>query len=183
MILLSHMTGEIPTATPEKKEALDDNALKFIIGDIDLSSVTDNDVTAYLMTTDWIDIGADDEEKLVIKHYTDGTIDWLRIKKVIDESGGRKSKKVPISEMEYIAALVDSKITVVKTRTDFTYTQNDIVFKLTYDEFDGSPLRIMEVDAKDEQQRISFKPTMFPAGLESVTGDIRYYGYRVADML
>jgi len=42
---------------------------------------------------------------------------------------------------------------------------------------------MLEVDASDERERNSFSPDDFPADLEEVTGDIRYYGYRVAEII
>ncbi|HSW77544.1 MAG TPA: hypothetical protein VLG36_01980 [Candidatus Chromulinivoraceae bacterium] len=62
--------------------------------------------------------------------------------------------------------------------------QNSIAYSVKYDEFPDGNLRILEVDASSEQERSSFSPSDFPEGEpEEVTGDARYYGYRVADLV
>jgi hypothetical protein len=177
------MDTEQPAKTPEKKEALDDNALKFIIDEINPVTIASGEITSYEMTTDWIHTGVDDEEKLVLKQYDDGSVKRLRIRKERDSEGGRKSVKTPLSENEYLSLLVHSKITSTKKRTDFIYQQNGTQFVMTYDEFTGSALRILEVDAENPTLRQKFKTALLPAELKSVTGDLRYYGYRVTDML
>lgn len=56
-------------------------------------------------------------------------------------------------------------------------------FSVKYDKFADSKLSILEVDASSEERRESFDPEGFPAELEEVTSDIRYYGYRVAEVI
>ncbi len=39
---------------------------------------------------------------------------------------------------------------------------------------------MLEADAASEEEKEFFSPDEFPAELTEVTGDTRYYGYRVA---
>lgn len=54
---------------------------------------------------------------------------------------------------------------------------------MKYDEFTDSGLRVLEVDAGTETDRASFIPNQFPYELTNVTGEIEYYGYRIADLI
>lgn len=73
-----------------------------------------------------------------------------------------------------------SLIHVEKRRAEFSYEQGGMIFEVKYDEFAASNLRILEVDAATDEQRQSFEPF---GGLHEVTGNIAYYGYRVAQQV
>ena len=54
---------------------------------------------------------------------------------------------------------------------------------MKFDAFSKGELYMLEVDAPSEEERNAFKPSDFPFKLTEVTGDMNYYGYRVADIL
>jgi hypothetical protein len=51
---------------------------------------------------------------------------------------------------------------------------------MKYDEFADDELRLLEVDAASEEERGAFSPSDFPSKLDEITGDMQYYGYRIA---
>lgn len=163
------------------KEILDDNARKFIVESLDDALLASED-THYLLVTDWLEMGSDNEKKLAYKKYSNGEVQILRISKVTTEEG-RTSQKEKINEEQYEALLTHSIRHVEKIRHELNFTQGDVHFELKYDEFEDSDLRILEVDAKSDEERAIFSFEEFPGILSEVTGDIRYYGYRVGDVL
>ena len=169
-----------PDSEPNK-ELLDDNARKFIVKMLDQSVLEDED-THYLLVTDWLEMGGDTEKKLAHKKYPNGEVQILLISKVTTEQG-RTSQKQKISEEQYEALLRDSIRHVEKVRHELNFAQGGVYFELKYDEFENSDLRILEVDAKTDEERAGFSLKDFPGELTEVTGDIRYYGYRVGDVL
>ena len=175
--------SEISTTTPEKKEILDDNARKFTLGGLSPAYLDDHDASSFVMTTDWLVVDEDREEKLAYKKFKDGEIQILLIKKVMDREGRRTSVKEKIAEEGYQELKVRSVLQVEKTRFEFTYPQNGINFLMKYDEFADSELRVLEVDAKSDYERELFDKVQFPTALTEVTGNLDYYGYRVASVL
>lgn len=176
---------EIPKQTPENKEVLDDNARKFIVDALDPQFLTDNNATSFILITDWLTTEEDYEEKVARKEFENGDVQILLIsKETVD--GQRTSTKEKITEEQYADLLGHSVRRLEKKRYEFTYTQNDIPFSIKYDEFiddlEDTYLRLLEVDAQDEAERASFVASDFPGRPEEVTGDIRYYGYRVASL-
>lgn len=179
-----YMTTEFPSTDPEKKEAVDDNALKFTVDGLSPEFLQENDAKAFLLTTDWLEMDKRSEKKLAYKKFADGKVDILLIQKFTDEHGNRTvPPKEKLTHDQYDQLLGQSVRRVEKMRHEFDYTQNGTVFSMKYDEFTGSELRVLEVDAQDEAARNSFVPDEFPYRLTNVTGDTRYYGYRVADVL
>lgn len=176
------MSTELPTYRPEKNEILDDNARKFIVETITPEFLETNNASAYTMTTDWLETGEDNEKKLAYKKFDTGDTQILLIEKTTKD-GDRTSEKQKITEEEYTQLLESSLLRLAKRRYEFTYTQNGTSFSVKYDEFAESDLCILEVDATSEEKRNSFRPGDFPVELKEVTGDIHYYGYRVARML
>lgn len=180
------MNFEPPTQpTPEQeksKEVLDDNARKFVAEVIDATFLEENGVTSYTMITDWLATGEDNETKVVYKKFDSGDVQILLISKVTKD-GSRTSEKEKISEEKYKELLDSSIVHSEKRRHEFNYTQNDTVFSVKYDELVGSKLRMLEVDALSEEERDSFNPSDFPGKLSEVTGDMRYYGYRIAEIV
>lgn len=172
--------SEIPTTTPEKKEVLDDNARKFTLDGLATSFLDDSNTESFVMTTDWLVTDEDSEEKLAYKRFKNGEVKILLIKKVMDENGKRKSVKEEISEGKYEELKATSILQVEKTRYEFSYPNNGTDYSLKYDEFADSDLRVLEVDAKDDAERDAFDKTKFPAVLTEVTGNLDFYGYRVA---
>ena len=168
--------------TPEKKEILDDNARKFITETIDPQFLDEHHASSFTLTTDWLETGEDNEKKLAYKEFDSGEIQILLIAKVTKD-GSRTSEKEKITAAEYAELLSSSILRLEKKRYEFTYPQNGIPFSIKYDEFTDSALRILEVDAGSDEERSAFHPSGFPSGLVEVTGDINYYGYRVASAL
>ena len=54
---------------------------------------------------------------------------------------------------------------------------------MKFDAFAKGELYILEVDAPSEDERNAFNLGDFPFKLTEVTGNMSYYGYRVADIL
>lgn len=168
--------------TPKKKETLDDNARKFIVEAIDLKFLKDNRASSFTLTVDWLETGEDNEKKIAYKKFDNGDVQILLITKVT-KSGHRTSEKEKITEEQYKELLGSSILHLEKKRYEFEYTQNDVPFSIKYDEFANSRLCMLEVDASSEEERNSFNASEFPSELTEVTGDISYYGYRVATIV
>lgn len=87
------------------------------------------------------------------------------------------------SKQEMERAPDDTRKFIVRD-ISFAFVQDDIEFKINYDEFADSELRILEVDPDSEELRAIFDPEMFPGHLEEVvTGDRSYEGYRATSHL
>lgn len=162
-----------------QKEVLDDNARKFTLSTIDPTFLDTHTVTAYMLTTDWLETGSDNERKLAYKEFDTGEVQILLIAKVM-KNGSRISEKQKITKEEYEDLLASSVLHLEKKRYEFNYAQGNVEFAMKYDEFASSSLRMLEVDAATEEERESFNPNDFPAQLSEVTGELKYYGYRVA---
>jgi len=177
--------AEIPKNNPEKKEVLDDNDLKFTLGDINAEFLQENRAISYLLTTDWLEIGEKSEKKLAYKKHKNGDEEFLLIQKFTDENGNRPEppKKEKLSLEQYNQLFGQSVRRVEKMRFEFDYLQNGTTFSMKYDEFVDSKLRVLEVNAESEAKRKSFEPSEFPYELTDVTGKIEYYGYRVAELV
>ena len=176
------MSAEIPTNKSENKEVIDDNARKFIVTDSERDFLKENDVISYDLITDWLELNEDNEKKLAYKKFDTGEVQILLISKVT-KAGNRISAKEKIDEVRYDELLKSSILHVEKRRHEFEYVQNDIPFSIKFDEFSQSDLLILEADADTEKDRNSFDAANFSVGLTEVTGDVRYYGYRVAGVL
>ena len=182
--IIHSMTGEIPRNNPEKKELLDDNARKFVVDTIDSEFLHEHNAKSFLLTTDWLEMGENSEKKLAHKKYESGEIEILLIQKFTQNGKRTVPPKEKLTEEQYQEFLALSPaLHVEKKRHEFDYSQNGISFSVKYDEFVGSELRILEVDAQNEAERDCFEPGAFPYDVTEVTGDIRYYGYRVAAVL
>jgi hypothetical protein len=176
------MSEKPPTNTPEKGELLNDNARKFVTEIIDHELLEKNQATSFTLTVDWLETGEDNEKKVAYKKFDNGDTQILLIAKVTID-GDRSSVKEKITEAEYKKLLDSSTLHLEKKRHEFEYAQDDITFSMKLDEFSGGKLYMLEVDAQDEEDRSSFDPNSFPIKLEEVTGDLRYYGYRVAGII
>ena len=164
------------------KQILEDNARKFIVSTAMPQLFKPDSVISYDLTTDWLETNTDNEKKLVYKRFNSGEVQHLLISKVTKD-GSRVSEKIPIDETKYAELSKESLLHLEKKRFEASLPQNGQVFSLKYDEFAGSDLRILEVDAESDEERALFEPDDFPAALIEVTGDLRYYGYRIADQL
>ena len=176
------MSAEIPSNNPEKKEKLDDNARKFLTGTLDPEFLEVNGASSFTLTVDWLEIGEDNETKIAHKKFDNSDIQILLITKTTLD-GHRTSEKEKITEEKYRELLALSILHLEKKRYEFEYNQNDILFSVKYDEFTNSKLNMLEVDATNEVERSSFNSDSFPIELVEVTGDMQYYGYRVADLI
>lgn len=176
------MTVEIPENSPERKEKLEDNARKFTTESLDSKFLQDNHASSFTLTVDWLETGKDTEVKVAHKEFDNGDVQILLIAKTTKD-GNRVSEKEKIDEGRYKELQAASIQHLEKKRYEFEYKQNGIPFSIKYDEFADNKLNMLEVDAPSEEQRLSFNPDDFPADLEEVTGDIRYYGYRVAEVI
>jgi hypothetical protein len=183
------MTAEIPQ--PEKEEeAVDDNARKFEVGPIDTQFLEENKAKSFELTVDWLETDKDSETKLAYKDRGNGDVKILLITKITDEATGkRKTVREEITEENYRELLHSSELRLKKKRYEFTYTQNSTPFSINYDEYADSKLRILEVDApkvddSTEEDRKPFDREDFPIELaEEVSGNRRYDGYRIADLV
>ena len=175
---------EIPTQnSPQKQGATADDARKFIVDEIDPSLLEGDTATSFTLTTDWLETGEDDEKKIAHKAFADDTAQTLLIAKVT-VGGKRTADKHEITSEEYTQLLHSSTVHVEKKRYEFTLEQNGAVFDAKYDEFTGPHgLRVLEIDASDEEARDAFNPAAFPGKLTEVTGDRSYEGYRAASHL
>lgn len=179
---MDNMSEKIPVTNPEKKETLDDNARKFIVGTLNARFLEENNASSFVLTVDWLETGKDDEKKVVHKKFDNGDVQILLISKVTKD-GSRTSVKEAINEEAYKELLTSSVLHLEKKRYEFAYTQGDTPFAIKYDEFGKGKLRVLEVDAPNEEERSSFNPDEFPAALDEVTGDKQYYGYRIASIV
>jgi len=171
--------SELPSTNPENREVLDDNARKFTLETLAPAFLAENQAKSFVLTTDWLKTDDDSEEKLARKEFKNGDVQRLRIMKTT-KNGKRTSVKEKITEEEYQELIADSVLRVEKVRHEFTSQDG---FSMKYDEFLGSDLRILEVDATNENDRDSFSPIDFPTPLTEVTGNMDYQGYRVAGVL
>lgn len=176
------MPAEISKNSPEKKEKLDDNARKFITKALDLKFLKDHSASSFTLTVDWLETGEDTEVKVAHKKFDNGEIQILLIVKTTKD-GSRISEKEKITEERYQQLKASSALRLEKKRYEFEYEQNGTRFLVKYDEFADDKLNMLEVDASSEGEKESFSPNDFPTKLEEVTGDIRYYGYRVAEVI
>jgi CYTH domain-containing protein len=163
-----------------EKQILDDNARKFICGLLDPSDLSFGEVTSFTLVTNWLETGEDNEKKLAYKIFENGDIQILLIAKVTKD-GKRTTEKQKITTEEYDELLASSILCIEKTRHEFDYEHNGVLFSLKYDEFGESKPNVLEVDASTDRDRNSFDIEAFPAELTEVTGDMSYYGYRIAE--
>lgn len=176
------MSEKLPETTPEKAMLLDDNARKFIVDAIDPEFLEMNNASSFTLSVDWLETGEDNEKKLAYKQFDNGNVQILLISKITTD-GKRTSDKKAITEEEYKELRNQSTLHLEKTRHEFELIQNDTSFSLKYDVFADGDLYLLEVDAEDEETRDSFDPNDFSTTLTEVTGDIKYYGYRVAALV
>ena len=176
------MSIDIPKNSPEKKEKLEDNARKFTTEALDSEFLRAHNASSFTLTVDWLETGEDTEVKVAHKKFDNGDVQILLIAKTTKD-GNRVSEKEKIDEGRYEELKASSVRHLEKKRYEFEHEQNGIPFSVKYDEFADGKLNMLEVDASSEEQRRSFSPDDFPAELEEVTGDIQYYGYRVADVV
>lgn len=176
------MPIDIPKNNPEKKEKLEDNARKFTAEALNSEFLEAHNASLFTLTVDWLETGEDTEVKVAHKKFDNGEVQILLIAKTT-RGGNRVSEKEKINEERYRQLKASSILHLEKKRYEFEYEQNGILFSLKYDEFADGKLNILEVDASSEEQRETFDPKKFPVELEEVTGDIRYYGYRVAKII
>jgi hypothetical protein len=172
--------SEIPKHNPENREVLDDNARKFVTGPIDPRFLEENSAKSFDLVVDWLETGDDNEKKVAYKKFDNGEVQILLISK-ITKDGKRTSEKEKITDEKYQELLGSSILHLEKRRHEFEYVQNGITFSMKYDEFEE--LCLLEVDAPNEEKREAFQPGDFPNRLDEVTGDMRYYGYRMANIV
>lgn len=165
-----------------EKVVLDDNARKFVVSTIDTELLEANNSKSYLLVTDWLETSKANEKKVVRKEFGNGDIQLLLISKVTIGSN-RTSEKEKITEEQYKELLAGSIRHAEKMRHEFKYPQDGIEFDMKYDEFTDSNLRVLEVDASTDVERELFTLNNQFVGAREVTGDLRYYGYRVADIV
>ena len=166
--------------TPEKL-TLDDNARKFVCEPFDPHDMS-KEVTAFTLTTDWLETDEDSERKLAYKKFDSGEVQILLIEKVTKD-GKRKSVKQEITLGEYEKLLKSSILRVEKKRSEFMYEQNGVIFSAKFDDFGNENSAVLEIDAATDDERMLFDPSKFPFSVTEVTGDLSYYGYRIAGHL
>ncbi len=171
------MPKDIPTIKSENKEVLEDNARKFVVRGISQDLLKDS--KSSLLTVNWLETNENDERKIISKEFSDGDKQLLLVSKV-SKDGNRISERRKIDQVEYETLLKQSILHISKRRYEFKVTQNEIVYAIRYDEFQNSELRVLEVDTSKDFDRTKFDPALFPAELTEVTGNLEFYGYRVA---
>lgn len=176
------MSSEKYLRNLEAKTLLDDNARKFLVAPISSDFLVDNRASSFVLVIDWLEANEDNEKKVVYKQFDNGDTQILLISKVTLD-GSRTSVKEPISEDEYEKLIALSVLHLEKRRYEFDYVQSGVTYSLKYDEFGDKKLCMLEVDGGDEDSRSAFRSSDFPASLDEVTGDMKYYGYRVADVI
>lgn len=175
------MASEIPTDKSDKREALDDNARKFIADPIEARMLEELGAKSFNLDVYWLETGEDSERKVVHKQFDDGEVMRLEVTKVRDkETGERVSKKVPIEEPDFVIAKTAAALSLKKRRHEFSFIQDGEEFLTKYDEFEGSDLHMIEIDGSNGVDRMSFDPDRFFVDLTEVTPDRRYEGYRLA---
>ena len=175
------MSNFPPTFETEPRP-VEDDARKFTLKGLGADFLRQEVPFVFDLTVDWIDTSEDYETKIVRKTFGDGTVEMLRISKVVKD-GKRVAVKRPITQDVYEHALEESLCRIQKRRYEFKYVQNHIIYSLKYDEFEGSELKLLEVDAPSEEERASFDSSVFPEVLTEVSDDERFTGYRIASML
>ncbi len=161
---------------------MEDNARKFIVSKVNSEFLGENGAIRALLIVDWLITEEDKEKKLVYKKFENGEIQFGLVEKIILD-GSRTTKKTKLIESDYNSSLSNSTVHLEKIRYEFNYEVNGVLFSLKYDEFKNGELCMFEIDAKTEEERNSFPVHNLPFELEEVTGDMRYYGYRMAEML
>ncbi len=161
---------------------MEDNARKFIVDSLDPEFLKENNAISFVAVVDWLETNEENEKKLAYKKFENGDIQILLVSK-ITTNGNRVADRKKISEEEYEELLKSSVLRLEKKRYEFNIIQNNITFSLKYDEIEGGKLYMLEVDAANEKERSLFDPVDFPAKLSEVTGDMRYFGYRVVKMV
>lgn len=159
---------------------MEDNARKFIVEKINSDFLKENSSVSFILVVDWLVTDENSEKKLAYKKFDNGDIQILLISKVTKD-GSRVTDKKKISEAEYKELLGSSILHLEKNRHEFNYVQNGTTYSMKYDEFKNGGLCILEADASNEDERAKFDPDSFIYKLSEVTGDMRYYGYRIAN--
>ena len=173
------MTERITTNKNESKKGVEDNARKFVVDNIDPNFLKENGAISFTLVVDWIETNEDSEKTIVYKKFEDGRAQILLITK-ITTNNSRMADRREILEDEYKELLKSSILRSEKKRYEFKFVQDDVTFNMKYDEFNNN-LKMLEVDALDEEDRNKFKSQLFPYKISEVTGNIDYYGYRVAE--
>lgn len=170
-------------AQPEKQsQPVEDNARKFRVEPLD-PEFLEKAKSSFLLTVDWFEVGEENEVKLAKKTYQDGTVKTYLVSKITKDGSRETVRKEITDENEYLKLLEGSVCHLEKMRYEFDYEQNGIVFDVKYDAFTNSDLRMLEVDADSEAERNFFELSDFPSDLTEVTGEMQYYGYRVASIV
>lgn len=177
------MANETPTNSPEKLEALDDNARKFIATPLDDSFFDGKDVTSFDLIVDWLETDEASEKKLAHKTFGDGATQILLISKATQDDGSRKTIKEPLTDKRYREMVANSILHLEKNRREFRVVQNGVWYDMKYDVFADGKFHMLEVDTEDNDKRIAFNIDDFPAELEEVTGNRDYYGYHICSVL
>jgi len=185
--------SEIPVTNPEKRELLEDNARKFVLGAEDISPafLEQREATAFTLISSWLEIREGYEKKLAHKTFTNGKVQILLVEKFGEGNNRATPPKKEITQAEYEKYLIDTPavLRIEKNRHEFVYEQSGVRFAMKYDEFAGSALRMLEVDAedKDEEKRKAFDFGAFARELSieltEVTGQMEYYGHRIAGVI
>lgn len=171
------------SAKNNREPVVNDNAKKFVVtgGDLDLEFLEKHKAVGYTMVVDWIEIGADNETKLVHKAFADGRQEYRLIIKEVDASGSRKTHRSDVDPDVYREQVKLSKKHLVKRRYSFVYTQDDgLKFLINYDIIPDKKIILLEVDTENADDRDKFDSQSFPLELEFVD-DNRFDGWRLVD--
>ena len=186
MGIISFMSVENPTSSPEKRETKKDDARKFIIGAIDHVFLEQHGADARDMTVDWTEVSANSETKVVRKIDDNGLMETWKITKV-KVDGSRNKDVVAVDPDKYDDLVAETVYHLEKRRYEFHYEQNGIKYTLKYDVLEDGLFYLLEVDAEDPELRARFDKDLFARQeqyeLIEVSGDEAYEGYRIVDTL
>lgn len=192
----------IPSAMAEKDSAPpEDNARKFVLTGLTpefLSEYGEEATSADLMI-DFIEVGVDREVKVVHKTADDGTVTMTLIENVTKEDGGRVPTKSNLADIYNVPSKNGGRLfqspeamyqdlsnrslcRIGKNRLEFGYKQDDRRLTLKFDTFNGSTLRLLEVDGTPDD-RDAFDPDDFPVRLTEVSDNPEFTGATIAGVL
>lgn len=161
-----------------------DDARKFVTTSFGDAFLKRHNAETFNLTTDWLFGGDSCEIKIVCRQYSDRGDRYHLITKYADGTT-RRSYKLELQEKAYLRLTKSSCAHLEKERCEFDFVQDHVPFILKLDRYGVKGYCVLEVDAASRQEadRRSFRPDRFPYELREVSGDLRYYGIRLATNL
>jgi hypothetical protein len=160
----------------------DDNARKFVTVPFSSKFLERQNAIEFSLKTDWLFGESACEIKTVCRKQFNTPARYHLITK-FSNGANRLSHKLELGKDTYCRLIKSSCARLEKERWEFTLLQNGVLFSLKYDKFDVGDCYVLEVDAANGEQhaRRAFRPDLFPYKLKEVSGDLKYYGIRMAE--